>query len=134
MRVSLFSALPIVLTLFITNELQIEARKIQHAEALGFSDSRSPIPSPMERYHKRDTKLQKRGILCGLLGLFCTDVSTDVNNCGAIGKKCSASGWMNGNGVATCVNGLCGSGCNSGYAFSWPLMRCVSTTNDVNNW
>ncbi|GAA5855515.1 hypothetical protein JCM8547_007866 [Rhodosporidiobolus lusitaniae] len=59
------------------------------------------------------------------------DTTSDVNNCGAIGKKCGT--YLFGSG-SKCVSGICQpNSCNSGYTFSFASQSCVNTGSDLNN-
>lgn len=59
-------------------------------------------------------------------GTWCADLKADPNNCGACGKKCTATGT-----TPTCTNGACGGACSGGQTFCSD--RCADTSSDVNN-
>ncbi len=52
------------------------------------------------------------GQICCDPGNLCTDVSSDLSNCGVCGKVCPPGPP---NSTRTCINGECGWACNSGY-------------------
>src|SRR5262249_32571394 len=60
-----------------------------------------------------------------------TNTTTDVNNCGSCGQVCSPL-----NDTPACVNGVCASVCNAGFANcnGNPANGCeTNITTDVNN-
>lgn len=61
----------------------------------------------------------------------CVPTSSDVNNCGTVGNKCTTSGT----GVASgsCVSGSCRLTCQTGFTPSADRKSCVATGSDVNN-
>ncbi|GAA6002236.1 hypothetical protein JCM10207_003140 [Rhodosporidiobolus poonsookiae] len=61
--------------------------------------------------------------------LFCRDVSSDTNNCGAIGTVCSAV-----NGLAKCSSGKCAyQSCSSGYKLVNGACQAIDLMTDSNN-
>jgi len=73
----------------------------------------------------------------GLLGNTCTDITSDPNNCGAVGTRCRTMA----NADATCTNKVCGLQCKpgafphyeittSGYNGSTRLVGCYFTSSD----
>ncbi|GAA5892852.1 hypothetical protein JCM5296_006023 [Sporobolomyces johnsonii] len=56
---------------------------------------------------------------------------TDASNCGTVGNVCLSS-YRNG-GAGTCVNGVCTTTCNSGYAFDYTYNFCRDVSSDINN-
>ncbi|GAA5885962.1 hypothetical protein JCM16303_003043 [Sporobolomyces ruberrimus] len=64
-----------------------------------------------------------------LLG-FCRDVSSDTNNCGKCGQKCSVEGAA----ATTCKSGSCiATACKSGYTLQNGACTSVDLSSDVNN-
>jgi hypothetical protein len=59
---------------------------------------------------------------------FCTNLSSDVSNCGACGNACPAPA----DGVATCIAGACGAACNV-TGFTYCGGECVDLGGDVGN-
>ncbi|GAA6038883.1 hypothetical protein JCM8097_000551 [Rhodosporidiobolus ruineniae] len=60
---------------------------------------------------------------------YCRDVSSDANNCGAIGYVCSAT-----NGLAKCSAGRCSvQSCSSGYKLVNGVCSAIDLTSDPNN-
>ncbi|KAI5481557.1 tenascin XB [Pseudohyphozyma bogoriensis] len=59
----------------------------------------------------------------------CVNIKTDPNNCGTVGKVCTAS-----NGTPSCSNGSCTvSSCNSNYVLSNGVCTYTNTLTDTNN-
>ncbi|GAA5896221.1 hypothetical protein JCM6882_008522 [Rhodosporidiobolus microsporus] len=59
------------------------------------------------------------------------DTTSDVNNCGQVGKKCSS--FSNGSGV-TCKNSVCQPlSCNDGYDFDYSSGKCRDVRSDSDN-
>ncbi|GAA5853434.1 hypothetical protein JCM5353_006967 [Sporobolomyces roseus] len=64
-----------------------------------------------------------------LLG-FCRDVSSDNNNCGRCGQKCSLPGAA----ATTCKSGTCiATACNAGFTLQNGACTSVNLDSDVNN-
>ncbi|GAA5901628.1 uncharacterized protein JCM6883_000344 [Sporobolomyces salmoneus] len=64
-----------------------------------------------------------------LLG-FCRDVSSDTNNCGKCGAKCSLPGAIG----TTCKSGTClATACQTGYTLQNGACTSVNLATDVNN-
>lgn len=62
-----------------------------------------------------------------------TSSFSQMNNCGALGKKCPTS-WSNGSG-AMCKNSICQpQSCNSGYSFDYGSSQCRNLMTDTSNW
>ncbi|SCZ98803.1 BZ3500_MvSof-1268-A1-R1_Chr3-1g05631 [Microbotryum saponariae] len=60
------------------------------------------------------------------------DTTSDMNNCGGIGKVCSTS-YTNGVG-GVCSNSVCQPElCNTGFAFNYATSKCINSMTDNNN-
>ncbi|GAA6033404.1 hypothetical protein JCM8097_006734 [Rhodosporidiobolus ruineniae] len=60
------------------------------------------------------------------------DTTSDVNNCGAVNRKCPSS-YSNGSG-SICSNSVCQpKSCNSGFAFDYSSSKCIDVTSDSKN-
>ncbi|BGP18845.1 hypothetical protein JCM10213v2_006925 [Rhodosporidiobolus nylandii] len=60
------------------------------------------------------------------------DTTSDVANCGAVGRKCPSS-YSNGSG-SICSNGVCQpQSCNAGFGFDYSAQRCRDVTSDSSN-
>lgn len=64
-------------------------------------------------------------------GCSLADITSDVNNCGGVGKVCPA--YANADGAAFCRNKVCQTNCKSGYAFDFSYNYCRATASDINN-
>ncbi|GAA5945257.1 uncharacterized protein JCM15063_003009 [Sporobolomyces koalae] len=60
------------------------------------------------------------------------DTTSDINNCGGLGKKCPSS-FANGSG-SICKNSICQpQSCNSGFTFDYGSLTCRNLMTDANN-
>ncbi|BGP46724.1 hypothetical protein JCM10450v2_002572 [Rhodotorula kratochvilovae] len=79
--------------------------------------------------YKQQTSYALLGLLGSSTSCAAVDTTSDVNNCGTVGKVCSFS-----NGAGTCSNGQCAyTSCNSGYYQVNGVCTSLNLQSDINN-